>query len=123
MKQEIYDDPYGLDAWDQRHGSRCFVSLLNSTQWLATTGRPPPSKPPTAQDYAAHGLPWFDYYAGDARAVAGSEKLKGLKSVVQQAEAKGQEPLPSNDTIAAIPVVKLGRPRPIHEGSFGEGSI
>ena len=25
MKQDIYDDPHGLDAWDQRHSSRCFV--------------------------------------------------------------------------------------------------
>lgn len=28
MKQEIYDDPYGLDAWDLRHGSRCFRLLV-----------------------------------------------------------------------------------------------
>ena len=25
MKQKIYDDPYGLYAWDQRHVNRCFV--------------------------------------------------------------------------------------------------
>ena len=33
MKQEIYDDPYGLDAWDQRHYSRCFVTIANSIAW------------------------------------------------------------------------------------------
>ena len=38
MKQEICDDHYGLDAWDQRHGSRCFVSLRNSVQWTAVAG-------------------------------------------------------------------------------------
>ena len=27
MRQEIYDDPYGLDAWDHRHASRCFVTI------------------------------------------------------------------------------------------------
>ena len=77
MTQDIYDDPYGLDAWDQRHGSRCFVSLLNTTQWMATTGEPPPIEPPTAQAYAAWRLPWFDYYGGDLQAVAGSQKLRG----------------------------------------------
>ena len=41
MRQEIYDDPYGLDAWDQRHASRCFVSIVNSRQWRAITGRTP----------------------------------------------------------------------------------
>ena len=77
MKQDIYDDPYGLDAWDQRHGSRCFVSLLNTTQWMATTGERPPTEPPTAQSYAAGGLPWFEYYGGDLQAVDGSEKTAG----------------------------------------------
>lgn len=115
MKQEIYDDPYGLDAWDQRHGSRCFVSLLNTTQWMAVTGERPPTEPPTAQDYAAEGLPWFDYYGGDARAVAGSEKLGTLASVAGHAKSKGQEPLPDNETITASPVITLGKPRPVRE--------
>jgi hypothetical protein len=26
MRQAIYDDPYGIDAWDQEHGSRCLGS-------------------------------------------------------------------------------------------------
>src|SRR5262249_23017703 len=25
MRQHIYDDEHGLDAWDQEHASRCFV--------------------------------------------------------------------------------------------------
>ena len=33
MRQPIYDD-YGLDAWDERHTSRCFVTIANSMQWL-----------------------------------------------------------------------------------------
>ena len=122
MKQEIYDDPYGLDAWDQRHGSRCFVSLLNSLQWLAVTGERPPSEPPTAQDYAACGLPWFDYYGGDAQAVPGSDKLRRMKSVAQQAKSTGQGPLPGNETITAPPVVTLGKRRPVRECA-GEASL
>ncbi len=116
MEQEIYDDPYGLDAWDQRHASRCFVSLLNSVQWMAVTGERPPTQPPTAQEYAAHGMPWFDYYGGDVRAVAGSDTLRKLKSVDQQAKATGQEPLPDNETIAAPHVIGLGKARRVREG-------
>jgi hypothetical protein len=115
MKQEIYDDPYGLDAWDQRNGSRCFVSLVNTTQWMTVTGTPPPSEPPTARDYTAHGLPWFDYYGGDARAVAGSSKLRGLASVAQHAKATGQKPLPDNETIAAPHVIGLEKRRLVRE--------
>ena len=115
MKQEVYDDPYGLDAWEQRHGSRCFVSLLNTTQWLAVAGEWPPAEPPTAQDYAARGLPWFDYYGGDARAVAGSDKLRGLRSVAQQTKATGQKPLPDNEMITVPQVITLGKPRRVRE--------
>ena len=32
--------PVWLDAWDQRNASRCFVTLLNSMQWMAVTGEP-----------------------------------------------------------------------------------
>ena len=117
MKQDIYDDPYGLDAWDQRHGSRCFVSLLNTTQWMATTGERPPTEPPTAQSYAAGGLPWFEYYGGDLQAVDGSEKLRGLTSVARHAEATGQAPLPDNGTIGVPPIVVLGKPRRVRESA------
>lgn len=119
MTQDIYDDPHGLDVWDQRHGSRCFVSLLNSTQWLAVTGERAPTEPPTAQDYAGWGLPWFDYYGGDGRALAGSEKLKQADSIAQRAKQTGHGSLPANETIAAIPVVPLGKPRRVREGVPG----
>ena len=117
MKQEIYDDPHGLDAWDQRHSSRCFISLFNSAQWMAVTGEQPPTEPPTAQDYAGSGLPWFDYYGGDAQAVAGSKRLRGLKSIAQQAKVTGQVPVPDNESIAVPNVIGLGKPgtRPVRE--------
>ena len=117
MKQEVYDDPYGLDAWDQRHGGRCFVSLLNSLQWMAVTGEHPPTMPPTAQDYAAAGMPWFEYYGGDARAVAGSDTLRKLKSVVEKTAETGKGPLPDNETIADPHVIGLGKARPVRDGA------
>lgn len=119
MKQEIYDDPYGLDAWDQRHGSRCFVSLLNTTQWMTVTGTRPPNEPPTAREYTACGLPWFDTYGGDTRAVAGSDKLRGLASVAQHAKATGKEPLSDNETIEVPRVIGLGKRRLVRESGSG----
>ena len=119
MEQEIYDDPYDLDAWDQRHASRCFVSIVNSAQWMAMTGEPPPTSPPTAQRYTEMGLPWFDYYGGDAQAVAGAKKFKKIASVAQVAEEKGQTPLPDNETIDVTHTIKLGnhRARRVREGA------
>ena len=79
MSQEIYEDEFGLDAWDQDHGSRCFVTMANSQQWMAVAGEPPPTQPPTAREYGEAGLPWFLYYDADREALAGAERLAGLR--------------------------------------------
>ncbi len=122
MKQEIYDDPYGLDAWDQRHASRCFVTVVNSTQWMAVTGERPPTSPPTARTYTEMGLPWFEYYAADAEAVAGAEKFKTVRSLSQIAEKKGKGPVPDNETIDVNRTIRLGtqRVRQVREGPVAD---
>ncbi len=107
MHQEIYDDRYGLDAWDQRHASRCFVTIANSMQWMAMTGERPPTEPPSAKDYTDAGMPWFSYYGGDAEAVTGAEKFKSLKSVTAMGEQKGEAPLPENESLDVERIIAL----------------
>ena len=106
MRQEVYEDPFGLDVWDQRQASRCFVSIANSTQWMAVTGERPPTLPPSAKDYTEVGLPWFEWYGGDANAVAGAEKLAALDSVAELGKQKGEEPLPENESIRITRLVR-----------------
>src|SRR5262245_1441954 len=91
MKQQIYADPYGLDSWDQSVWSRCFVTLANAIQWCEFTGKAPPTKPPTADDYTKAGLPWFDYYAADLETLAGSPALALVKSVAEMAAEEGEQ--------------------------------
>ncbi len=107
MKQEIYDDPHGLDAWDQRHSSRCFVSIANSAVWTAITGQRPPTEPPAAKEYTDAGLPWFDYYGGDLEAIAGAEKFKSLVSVAGMGKEKGETPLPENESVDVERIIAL----------------
>ena len=45
------------------------------------------------------GLPWFDYYGGDAKALEGGEALDTLKSVSEMGKQKGESPLPENVTV------------------------
>lgn len=80
MRQDIYPDPYGVDAWDQSAASRCFVHLIDAAQWADISGSPAPTEPPSQQDYSNRGLPWFDYYAPEKGAISGSKLLAGLKS-------------------------------------------
>ena len=111
MRQEIYDDPHGLDAWDQRHASRCFVSIVNSQQWQAITGERPPNQPPTAAHYAEAGLPWFDYYR-DLEPVEATDTLKDISGVAALGAKKGDTPLPDNETISTGNIIPLGSRRP-----------
>jgi hypothetical protein len=120
MIQEIYDDPYGLAAWETDLSSRCFVSIANSLTWAAITGEAPPTEPPSAADYTAAGLPWFDYYGGDKTALEGAKKLAKLKSVKKMREHKGETPLPENESVEPGPVITLDGTKAsvVREGDF-----
>ncbi len=109
MRQEIYQDDFALEDWDQRNRARCFVHIANAQQWRAITGDAPPTEPITAATYRNAGIPWFDYYAADLQALPGSGILSRLKSVAQLGKTKGQRPLPENDPIQVDHVVQLRR--------------
>src|SRR5262245_43061589 len=109
MKQEIYEDPFDFDDWDQTQKSRCFVHIANSMVWREITGRQPPTTPPTAKEYSKAGLPWFNYYDDRAEALEGAAALAGLKSVAEMGEVKGDVPLPENESATPEKVIELRR--------------
>jgi hypothetical protein len=120
MKQEIYEDPYELADYDQRHGSRCFLTILNSAAWRKATGERPPMQPPTAKQYADAGLPWFDYYNAEAKALGGAEAFGKVKSLSWLLKLKGQPPADVDEPATAGKIVKLGpsRTAQVREAEF-----
>jgi len=119
MRQEIYEDHYGFDAWDRSTRSRCFVHILNSVQFFAVTGVEPLGKPPTAKQYTDAGLPWFDYYAADQKALDGAKKLAGLDSVAAKKVKKGEGVLKDNDPVSPAMVKRLhANKQLVREGDF-----
>jgi hypothetical protein len=121
MRQELFADPHPFEHWDTRRRSRCFVHLANALIWRALTGAPPPSTPTTAREYAAAGLPWFEWYGKDQPALEGAQALAGLQSVVVKGREKGDVPLPENTSVEPEPVIPVGpgrASRPIREGVF-----
>jgi hypothetical protein len=118
MRQEIYDDDYGFDSWDQSAGSRCFVHITSSPSYFAVTGSRPPHEPPTAEEYTNAGLPWFEYYGGDKKALAGAAKLAELDSVAAKAIKKGEGILPGNQPVVPANVVSLSGKQTVREGRF-----
>ncbi|MCP4572673.1 MAG: hypothetical protein GY838_10015 [bacterium] len=108
MRQEIYDDEFGLDAWEFDHGASCFVHIANSLTWRAITGEAPPTLPPTAKQYSKAGLPWFDWYDEGRGATKGSGVLARLKTIKEFGIVKGETPLPENESVKQIKLMPLG---------------
>ncbi len=67
----------------------------------------PTATPPTAADYTKAGLPWFDYYGGDAKALEETSVLANLKSVMKLGGQKGQTPLPENESVDVERIIAL----------------
>ena len=120
MRQQLYEDEYGYDAWDRTQSSRCFVHILNSRQWNAATDKAMPAKPPSSARYVNAGLPWFDYY-DEAPAVEGSAILRGLASVLHLGRKKQETPIPENESVSGEHVVVIKKPRSsdeVRQGTF-----
>ncbi len=120
MKQDIYEDQYGIGDWEQDVSSRCFVHLANSMTWRMITGEPPPAVPLTAKEYEDAGLPWFDYYS-ETPAVDGAPRMKEIKSVATLGAEKGDRPLPENESVAINEVIRLReglKPNQVREADF-----
>lgn len=107
MRQEIYQDKYDLSDWDLDRSGRCFVHIANSMVWRQITGSEPPTTPPTAKEYTAAGLPWFQWYDDKNTALSGSGVLAGMKSVATLGKKKKDVPLPENASVTPGNVVVL----------------
>ena len=99
MRQEVYSDEFGRDAWETSERARCFVHLVNAMLWKTLTDKEAPETPCTAEYYAARGLPWFEYYGEGKAALDGAEPFKDVKSVAEKGKEKGDVPLPSNESV------------------------
>jgi hypothetical protein len=117
MRQKIYEDEYGIDAWDQDNGFRCFIHLANSEMYQAITGHVPPHKPLTAKDYTQSGLPWFDYYS-DGKALSGTKPLSTLTSVATKIIQKDGVPLKDNASVQPQLIKKLGSSSAVRDGEY-----
>jgi len=117
MRQEIYDDEYGLDAWDLENRQRCFVMLANAQQWISITGEEPPLSPISADQYSKAGLPWFDYFDGDKQAIEGAKALGKVKSIKNLADQKRESVWPEEKSTTDYPVKKI-KPSKVSDGSW-----
>ncbi|WP_144184388.1 hypothetical protein [Elioraea rosea] len=81
IRQRVYADDRPLADYDTSRTLRMFVTILDAMAWRHVTGEAPPTEPPTAKEYAAAGIPWFDLYDSDVAAVPGVPALAAMQPV------------------------------------------
>ncbi|AXV10090.1 putative integral membrane protein (plasmid) [Euzebya pacifica] len=116
MRQEIRPDPYGIDAWDTDQPSRVYVHLCDAAVWRHVTGQQPPTVPPTAAEYEANGIPWFEGYA-DGSGLDGGSDLAGIKSVAEIGKDNDDVPYADNATVTPGNVKKVN-PAAVTDGTW-----
>lgn len=113
MRQKIYDDPHGVDTWDQSRCGRVYVHLCNAQQWHAITGEQAPALPREVEGY---GGPWFGVADGGVDAVPGSDILNTVKSVDEIDEAAPAEG--AGGIIVYQPNVPKPTTHKVHDGDW-----
>jgi hypothetical protein len=106
ISQKIYEDSYGVEAWDIENSARCFVHTVNSEQFETITGLCPPASPITREKYIEQAMPWYEYYS-DAKALKGVSNLGKLSSVAQKHLNNHWDVLSGNQSMPYEKVVKL----------------
>ena len=107
MRQKIYPDPHGVDAWSRDDSVRVVVHVVNSEQFAALVGREPPPPPIDAATYARHGLPWFDLYDETRGDVAPPAPLSRATTVAERERERGEEAEELGVDLSGAPIVKL----------------
>jgi hypothetical protein len=122
MRQSIYPDPYRLSDWDLESSQRVFITLQHARDWENITGKAPPKKPPTAEDYNDVGLPWFQYYGNDQVALSGGKLFKGISSVASIFKSKHSQQMPNSGKISVSKVQPITsgklKGRPVRTSEF-----
>ena len=107
MRQRIHEDPFGVESWEQRTTSRCFIHLLDTRHFQQVTGYAAPQEPPSAEVYSRAGLPWFELYDADRATLEGAPRLQQVESLETRRVREGRPPLQDSAPIDPEQVVGL----------------
>jgi hypothetical protein len=111
IRQEISAAVEKPSSWDLSSRSRCYVHLVQAEAWESMAGQEPHHKAPTAADYTAAGLPWFDWSSAASQR-KGATRLGSLASVKTLGDDAHEDPLGHEEAFETPePVVLGGRQR------------
>ena len=89
IKQEILEDTYGTDSWDEDAKGFVFIHIVNSEVFERITGLKAPPSPITPEKYAKYKIPWFDAYDEYAPALVPARAFQQVKGIAALDKGKG----------------------------------
>jgi hypothetical protein len=89
IKQQIIEDTYGAESWDEALFGDVVLHLVNSEVYQRITGLPTPPCPITADSYQRYNIPWYSDYDEKAKAVAPVAVFKRILSIGKIDKSRG----------------------------------
>ena len=89
IRQQIFEDEYGIDTWDPDVLGSLNIHIVNSEIYKELTGRSAPSSPITAKAYAQRQIPWYKHYEESRWSVSVPSIFKKLLTVGQIDKGRG----------------------------------
>ena len=100
IKQQIMEDTYGAESWDDAVFRDVVIHIVNSEVYQQITGREAPPSPITVEQYHSSKIPWYSDYKEKAPSLSPVAAFKRILSVGQIDKNRGvakREPLPSRE--------------------------
>ena len=115
MRQKVYPDPHGVDAWDPDSRVTVSVHIADSRHYREITEEDPPPTPIDAATYIKHGLPWFHLYDEERGDIDPSDRLAGATTIAARDAERDAEGAGTESVDIPPPQVRKIPRGPTHE--------
>jgi tetratricopeptide (TPR) repeat protein len=112
IKQQIMEDTYGAESWDEAAFREIVVHIVNSEIYQHITGREAPPSPISAEHYRSYNIPWYSDYQEMAPSLSPVAVFKRILSIGQIDRSRGitaEDALPPRE-IQAEEILRIHTP-------------
>jgi Holliday junction DNA helicase RuvB subunit len=89
IKQQIMEDTYGAESWDEAAFREVVIHIVNSEVYQHITGREAPPSPITDEQYRSCKIPWYSDYKEKAPSLSPVAVFKRVLSIGQVDKNRG----------------------------------
>jgi Holliday junction DNA helicase RuvB subunit len=89
IKQQIIEDPYGPESWDESAFREVAIHIVNSAVYKQITGLEPPPSPISVAHYQSRGIPWYSDYKEQMPITSPAALFKTILTIGQIEKGRG----------------------------------